>query len=131
MKIYYYLKGRMLYYENDAGLTHCKFCGEPTFKPKRMGSVAYKDVQYKRMHYQPLIPRLKRLYASMSLAPYMRWHFGNQRSDSAMTLPSHSEAWQHFNRTYPNFAFDPHNIRLGLCANSFTPNNQVRKPHSC
>ena len=40
-----------------------------------------------------------------------------------MTHPSHRETWHHFDRTYPDFVFDPHNIRLGLCADSFTPNN--------
>ena len=62
----------ILYYKDDVTLTHCKLCGEPRFKSKRRGSVMYKDAPYKRMHYLPLIPRLKRLYASMSLAPYMR-----------------------------------------------------------
>ena len=33
-----------------------------------------------------------------------------------MTHPSHDEAWHHFDQTYPDFASDPCNIRLGLCA---------------
>ena len=47
-----------------------------------------------------------------------------------MRHPSHGEVWQHFDQTYPDFASDPHNIRLGLCANGFTPNNQFSKPFS-
>ena len=64
------LKGCILYYK-DTTLTHCKFCGEPRVKPKRGGSVAYIDVPHKKMHYLPLIPKLKRLYVSMSLALYI------------------------------------------------------------
>ena len=30
------LNGCMLYYKDDATLTHCNFCGEPRFKPKRV-----------------------------------------------------------------------------------------------
>ena len=67
----------------------------------------------------------------MSSTPYMRWHFENRRSDGVMTHPSYSETWHHFDRTYPNFASDPRNNRLGLCANSFTPNNQFGKPYDC
>ena len=52
-------------------------------------------------------------------------------SDGIMTYPFHGEAWKHFNRTYPNFASDLRNIRLGLCANGFTPNNQFSKLYSC
>ena len=123
------LNGCMLYYKYDADLTQCKFCESPRFKPKR--SANGKDVPYKRMHYLPLIPRLKRLYASMSSAPHMRWHFENKRSDGVMTHPSHGEAWKHFDQTYPNFAADSRNVRLGLCADGFTPNNQFSKPYSC
>ena len=78
----------MLYYKDDAALTHYKFYGEPRFKAKRGGSMMYKDVPHKRMHYLPLIPKLKRLYTSMSLAPYIRWYFENRKSDGVMTHPS-------------------------------------------
>ena len=87
MKIDYYLKGYILYYKDDAILTHCKFYGEPKFKPKRGGNALYKDASHKRMHFLPLIPRLKMLYASMNSASYMTWHFENQRSDGVMTHP--------------------------------------------
>ena len=80
VKIDYYLKSYMLSYTNDAALTHCKFYGEPRFKPKKGGSVAYKDVSHKRIHYLPLIPRLKRLYVSMSLA----LHSGTLRTEGVM-----------------------------------------------
>ena len=75
-------------YKDDIALTYCKFCGEPRFKPKRGRSVTYKDVPHKRIHYLPLIPRLKRLNALMSLAPYMRWHFENRMSNGVMIHPS-------------------------------------------
>ena len=48
-----------------------------------------------------------------------------------MTHPCHGEARHHFNRTYPDFASDLRNIRLGLCADGFTPNNQFSKLYSC
>ena len=94
MKIDCCLNGCILYYKDDAALTHCRFCGKPRSKPKKKRNVASKDVPHKRMHYLPLIPRLERLYVSMSSAPYMRWHYENRRSDGVMTHPSHGEAWQ-------------------------------------
>ncbi|WMV07895.1 hypothetical protein MTR67_001280 [Solanum verrucosum] len=65
------------------------------------------------MHYLPLIPRLKRLYASNSSAPYMRWHRENRRPPGVMCHPSDGEAWKYFDRTYPDFAAEPKNVRLG------------------
>ena len=90
-------------------------------KSKRIGNGRYKDVPYKRMHYLPLIPRFKRLYESMSSTTHMRWHYENKRNDGIMTHPSHSEARQHFDQTFPEFASDPRNARLMLCTDGFTP----------
>ena len=47
-----------------------------------------------------------------------------------MTHPSFGGAWQ-YDRIYPDFTSDPHNIRLGLWANGFTSNNQFSKSYSC
>ncbi|XP_070019797.1 uncharacterized protein [Nicotiana sylvestris] len=101
-------EGCMLYYKDDATLDSCKFCEKPRFK--RLSSENMVDV--KVMQYLPLIPRLKRLYASMSFAPHMRWHFENRRPPGVMCHPSDGEAWKHFDRTYPDFASEPRNIRM-------------------
>lgn len=119
--------GCMLYYKDDATLDSCKFCEKPRFKRLSSGNM----VAVKAMHYLPLIPRLKRLYASMSSAPHMRWHFENRRPPGVMCHPSDGEAWKHFDRTYPDFASEPRNIRLGLCADGFTPFSISVTPYSC
>jgi len=38
-----------------------------------------------------------------------------------MCHPSDGEAWKHFNGIHPEFASEPRNVRLGLCADGFTP----------
>ncbi|KAL1299879.1 hypothetical protein AAHE18_18G139200 [Arachis hypogaea] len=121
----------MLYRKDDAALTSCKFCEAPRFKPISDGGCKSKRVPVRRMHYLPLIPRLRRLYASMSSAPHMTWHIKNQRDDGVMTHPSHGEAWKSFDRIHSDFALEPRNIRLGLCSDGFTPNIQFSKPYSC
>jgi len=67
------------------------------------------------MHYLPLIPRLKRIYASMSSAPYMRWHHENRREPGVLCHPSDGKAWKHFDKIHPEFAAEPRNVRLALC----------------
>ncbi|XP_070010307.1 uncharacterized protein [Nicotiana sylvestris] len=94
--------GCMLYYKDDATLNSCKFCEKPRFKRLSRGNI----IAIKAMHYLPLIPRLKRLYASMSSAPHMRWHFENRRPPGVMCHPLDGESWKHFDRTYPDFASD-------------------------
>jgi hypothetical protein len=34
---------------------------------------------------------------------------------------SDGEAWKKFNEDHQDFAFDPRNIRLGLCTDGFSP----------
>ncbi|XP_060182397.1 uncharacterized protein LOC132612071 [Lycium barbarum] len=111
--------GCMLYYNDDVDLESCKFCGSERFRDTRSG----KRVDVKALHYLPLIPRLKRLYASNSSAPHMRWHSENRRPPSVMCHPSDGEAWKHFDRTYPDFAAEPCNVRLGLCSDGFIPHS--------
>ncbi|XP_060202284.1 uncharacterized protein LOC132630734 isoform X1 [Lycium barbarum] len=126
-KIDCYENGCMLYYKDDVGLESCKFCGRARFKRTRSG----KRVAFKAMHYLPLIPRLERLYTSNSSASHMRWHSENRRPPGVMCHPSDGEAWKHFDRTYPDFAAEPRNIRLGLCSDRFTPHSVSAAPYSC
>jgi hypothetical protein len=92
----------------------------------------YKDVPAKRMLYFPIIPRLQRLYASTESAAEMKWHHKNKNNSNILRHPSDGKAWKHFDDVYPDFAMEPRNVRLGLCADGFTPYIQVSaSPYSC
>ena len=127
MRIHCCENGCMLYYKDDIDLESCKFCGKYRYMKTSNG----KKVPIKAMHYLPLIPRLKRLYASNRSAPHMRWHHEHRRPPGVMCHPSDGEAWKHFDRTYPLFAAEPRNIRLGLCSDGFTPHSVSAAPYSC
>ena len=122
----------MLYYKEDVGLKECKFCGMLRFKPKRDGIGKYKDVPESRMFYFPIIPRLQRLYASTKTASHMIWHKEKRSEDGVLRHPADALAWKHFHECYPDFANEPRNVRLGLCADGFTPFIQASaSPYSC
>ncbi|CAI8605411.1 unnamed protein product [Vicia faba] len=61
------------------------------------------------------------MFASMHSASQMTWHHTNQTSSGTMRHPSDGEAWKHFDRTHPDFAAEPRNVRLGLCSDGFAP----------
>ena len=117
----------MLYFKEDVKLEFYKFCQHSRYK---CGSTGYK-IAIKAMNYLPLIPRLKRLYASNSSAPHMRWHSENKRHTGVMCHPSDGEAWKHFDATYPDFAAEPRNIQLGLCVDGFSPFSVGVALYSC
>ncbi|XP_070051176.1 uncharacterized protein [Nicotiana tomentosiformis] len=121
--------GCMLYYKDDAALEACKFCGLSHFK--EVTNVKGKKVAVKKMHYLPIIPRLKRMYASISSAPHMRWHHENRRPPGILCLLSDGEVWKHFDRMFPDFANEPRNVRLDLCADGFTLFSVSAAPYSC
>jgi len=84
------------------------------------------------MHYLPIIPRLKRLFASHSSAQHMRWYYENPREPGVLCHPFDGKAWKYFDRTWPDFAFEPHNVRRGLYADGFSPfSSKYAKPYSC
>ncbi|XP_060183236.1 uncharacterized protein LOC132613209 [Lycium barbarum] len=64
-------------------------------------------------------------------APHLRWHNENRRPPGVMCHPSDGEAWKHFDRTYPDFAVEPRNVRLGLYSDGFTPHSGSAASYSC
>jgi hypothetical protein len=119
--------GCMLYYKEDQMEKECRFCHAPRYKVGKGG----KEVPLKRMHYLPLTPRLKRLYASANSARHMKWHYLHQPVEGILEHPSDAEAWKHFDQTYPLFSSEPCNVRLGLCSDGFTPFGQSGSQYSC
>ncbi|XP_058767341.1 uncharacterized protein LOC131641034 [Vicia villosa] len=121
------INGCMLFYDNEFGtqdglLEECKFCMSPRYKvPSRAVNTNQDRVAVKSMFYLPIIPRLKRMFASMHTASQMTWHHTNKTSSGTMRHPSDGEAWKHFDRIHPDFSAEPRNVRLGLCSDGFTP----------
>ncbi|KAI5328556.1 hypothetical protein L3X38_027953 [Prunus dulcis] len=47
-----------------------------------------------------------------------------------MRHPADGEAWKEFDRTFPEFAADPRNVRLGLATDGFNPYGVLNQHHS-
>jgi hypothetical protein len=61
-----------------------------------------------------LIPRLKQMYKCSSLVELMTWHNANKSNDGLICFMCDSKFWKHIDSSWPNFAIDLYNIRLGL-----------------
>ncbi|KAL0378810.1 UNVERIFIED_CONTAM: hypothetical protein Sradi_3186500 [Sesamum radiatum] len=70
-----------------------------------------------------------RLYASRAIAEHMTWHATHQLEEGSMCHPSDAEVWKHFDPMYPDFAEEPRNIRLGLCADGFALHRQYGRTY--
>jgi hypothetical protein len=51
-------------------------------------------------------------------------------SEKEMSHPADGEAWQLFDRVYPNFAKDARNLRLGLATDGFNPFSEQNSRYS-
>ncbi|XP_039115770.1 uncharacterized protein LOC120251277 [Dioscorea cayenensis subsp. rotundata] len=123
----------MLFYKEAAKLDHCAMCGHPRYKMRQLGKSKkgkQKQIPCKILRYLPLIPRLQRLYMSAKTAENMIWHVTNKSTDGVLRHPVDGEAWQHFDQMYPSFAQESRNVRLGLCADGFSPFGPAAKPYS-
>jgi hypothetical protein len=47
-----------------------------------------------------------------------------------MSYPCDSEAWQHFDKSHPDFTKEMQNVRLSLCTNGFSPFGLLGKQYS-
>ncbi|KAL0305158.1 UNVERIFIED_CONTAM: hypothetical protein Scaly_2994300 [Sesamum calycinum] len=122
-KIHAYKNGCILYCKDGVDLEYCKFCGDARYKPSRGRDPHRKKSPYAVLRYLLLTPRLQRLYSSRATAKHITWHAAHnmacQTEEGSMCRPSDAEAWKYFDQMYPDFAEESHNVRVGLCADSF------------
>ncbi|KAI5327970.1 hypothetical protein L3X38_027366 [Prunus dulcis] len=67
---------------------------------------------------------------STHTATDMRWHKEKRVDDDVMRHPADREAWKEFDRTFPEFAADPRNVRLGLATDGFNPYGVLNQHHN-
>lgn len=84
----------------------------------------------KAVRYFPLIPRLKRIYMSPKTAEHMRWQEKDRVKDGKLRHPADAIAWREFDARYPEFAYDPRNVRLGLAIDGFKPYRLMNTTYS-
>ncbi|CAL2260083.1 unnamed protein product [Prunus armeniaca] len=118
----------MLFYKEHESLDTCPICNESRFKMTSQNKTT--KIPQKVMRYLPLKPKLQRLYMSTHTATDMRWHKEKRVDDDVMRHPADGETLKEFDRTFPEFAADPRNVRLGLATDGFNPYEVLNQHHS-
>ncbi|CAI0444874.1 unnamed protein product, partial [Linum tenue] len=119
-------KSCTLYWGPHKDATSCPVCKLP-----RYASIDSKGKgkPHKVLRYFPLKPRLQRLFMSSKTASEMRWHKEGRSDDGIMRHPADTPAWKSFDETYPSFASDPRNVRLGAATDGFQPFGNMSSQH--
>ena len=118
--------GCCLFYKKRAARNTCHVCGQSRWRSTVDGT----KIPRKVLRYFPLTPRLQRLYMSPHTAKDMRWHGERIADPEVLKHPADGEAWQEFDRSFPDFASEIRNVRLGIATDGFNPYGVTGLSHS-
>jgi hypothetical protein len=100
----------VLFRKKFAKLDNCPVCGL-----SRWVDAERKKIQQKVLRHFPLVRRLRRMFVNKRAAEEAQWHkLKRDPSEKEISHPADGEAWQDFDREYPDFAKDARNLRPGL-----------------
>ena len=95
----------ILFHGDNADLTECPKCGTPRYKRRKDGcdETSMNGAPQKVAWYFPLIPRLRRLFATSKNAQLLHWHKEGRRNHDYLRHPADSAQWHLINFKYRNF----------------------------
>ncbi|CAA7028546.1 unnamed protein product [Microthlaspi erraticum] len=119
-----------LFRKNLKKAESCPKCKASRWKTNMHTGEVKKGVPNKVLRYFPIIPRLKRMFRTESLAKDLRWHFSNRSSDGKLRHPVDSVTWVSMDATYPSFPAEQRNLWLGHSTDVFNPFNMKTSRYS-
>ena len=112
----------VLFRKDYAELDACPKCKESRWED----AGGNKRVPHKVLTHFPIIPRLKRIFATKATAESTQWHKKQRRQvDNEMSHAADGKAWKHFDRKYPSFAAEARNLRLAIATDGFNPFGKI------
>jgi hypothetical protein len=61
------------------------------------------------------------MFRTPELAKLMTWHSTNSSKDNVMRIPADSPAFKHIDQMWPDFKFEPRNLKLGVGLDGVNP----------
>ena len=107
----------VLFRREFESLATCPKCGADRYRQDLQGQT----VPQKVLRHFPLIPRVRHMFRTKSFASLVTWHAQNRSTDSIQRMPADSQAWQHIDSTFPDFAKETRNLRFGLAMDGVNP----------
>ncbi|KAJ9535973.1 hypothetical protein OSB04_un000865, partial [Centaurea solstitialis] len=104
----------------------CPRCGKSRWKVYDKTGKLYESVPAKVLWYFPIIPRMKRLFQTKTIAKDLIWHETSRKKDGVLRHPGDSQAWREIDHRFPEIANDPRNLRLGISADGVDINRRNR-----
>ncbi|KAL0540929.1 hypothetical protein IC582_020954 [Cucumis melo] len=119
-----------LYRKEYANAIVCPECGESRWKYGKDENKK-KKIPAKIMWYFPPIPRFQRMFRSVECAKNLTWHATEREIDDKLRHPADSPTWKLVDTMWPNFSYEPRNLRLALSADGINPYSDMSSKYSC
>ena len=123
----------ILYRKDLSDLQSCPVCKASRYKRKSTQSdddEVQKGIPAKVVWYLPIIPRLKRLFASRKEAKLLCWHSEGRKQDGKLRHPADSPQWRNIDTIFDDFGAEPRNIRFALSTDGMNPFGDMSSRHS-
>ncbi|KAA0025910.1 transposase [Cucumis melo var. makuwa] len=114
-----------------ANAIECPECGQSRWKNIKDRNEERKQIPLKVTWYFPPIPRFKRLFRSIECAENLTWHASERIEDDKLRHPADSPAWKLLDFKWPNFGYEPKNLRLELSTNGVNPHGDMSSKYRC
>ncbi|KAJ9535976.1 hypothetical protein OSB04_un000868 [Centaurea solstitialis] len=115
-KIHACINDRVLYKNEFKDFKVCPRCGKSRWKVDDKTGELYESVPAKVLWYFLIIPRMKPLFQTKTIAKDLIWHETSRKKDGVLRHPADSQAWMEIDHRFPEIANDPRNLRLGISA---------------
>ena len=125
-KIHACINDCILYRNQYKDVKVCSTCGKSRWKVDEKEKIMYENIPAKVLWYFPIIPRMKRLFQSKTIAQNLKWHANDRTHDDVLRHPTDTPVWAAIDKRYPKFANDPRNLRLGISADGVDVNRGIR-----
>ena len=104
----------ILFWKENVNLEACPCCkvsrwktNEASIASKNASSNKGKKKAAKILQWFPLKPRLQRLFLSLDLVSFMKWHVNDRTDDGVMRHHADLDAWKMFDGKHLEFLSDP------------------------
>jgi len=89
-----------------------------------------RKVPRKVVWYFPIIPRLKRLFATSKDARLLTWHSYGRKVDDYIRHPADGIQWRYIDSQYKSFSNEPRNLRFALSTDGMNAFGKMSSSHS-
>ncbi|XP_073285420.1 uncharacterized protein [Primulina huaijiensis] len=120
----------ILYRTEYEDFANCPTCGTSRWKLGNESKVK-EGIPAKVLWYFPPIPRFQRMFRNKAISKELTWHADKRIRDGYLRHPADSPSWKLVDRMWPDFAYEPRNLRLAISAYGINPHSLMSSAYSC